>query len=336
MTAHDHDHDHEASSLQRSRKGQSAMRLALAVTTVFMLIEFVGGILTGSLALVADAGHMLSDVAALGLSLVAFWMAGRPFTASRTYGFQRVEILAALINGLLLIGVTVWVFYEAATRFGDPPSIDSAPMLAVAASGLVANVVCAYFLGGHAGESLNVRGAFLHVIGDLLGSIGAIIAAIVMLATKWYYADPLISVLIGVLVLFSAYHLLRESLAVLLEFAPAGLSVHEVGDSIRERPGVASVHDLHIWTVTSGHVALSAHVQLTGDTPTDAVLSDLCRCLHEQYGIDHVTVQPELASMHGAGTHELPRCTMEFGDEHHERLEIDREQLHATGQNRRN
>lgn len=298
---------------------QRALALALGITASIFIAEAVGGILTNSLALLADAGHMASDVAALGLSMFAIWMAMRPATVTRTYGFHRVEILAALANGIGLVVLALYIFWEAAHRFGDPPDVRSLPMLIVAAVGLGGNMASGAILYRHRGRSLNVKGAYLHVWGDAMGSVGAIAAGIVMLTTGWFLADPIISAFIGALILFSSWRILRESLHVLLEAVPAHVDVLELEGALMGVPGVEGVHDLHVWTVTSGFVSLSCHCDLDGQRDTDHVLMDLCHLIHERYDIKHVTIQPESRTLHArASNHSLPRCISEVGDEHHE------------------
>ena len=298
-----------------------ALTVALALAAVVLVAEVVGGVLTNSLALLADAGHMVSDVLAVSIALFAVWAAARPASARRTFGYQRAEVLAAAANGLVLLLVAAYVFWQAALRLGDPPDVHAGPMLGIAVAGLGANVASALVLHSHQAMNLNVRAAFYHVLGDAAGSIGAIAAAVVMLATGWYLADPLISVLIGVLIVFAAGVLLRESLTVLLEVAPPHINPRAVEDALLDMPGVAGLHDLHIWTVTSGLVALSCHCELSGEEDSDAVLSALCDMLHERFGIHHVTIQPELQRLHGEGAHSLPRCTSDIGHRHRPRAE---------------
>lgn len=289
----EHPHDHQ--DHPEARVDQRPLMIALAITAAFMVAEIIGGLVTNSLALLADAGHMATDVAALGLSLFAIWLAKRPATPQRSFGFYRAEILAALINAATLVAVSLYIFWEAFQRIGEPPEVDSGPMLVVAVAGLVANAVSAWVLsrgGGHQ-HNLNTRGAFLHVIGDMLGSVGAIVAALVMLATGWYLADPLLSALIGLLVLWSAWRLLRESVDVLLESTPEDIDVPDVVRAMNEVPGVAGVHDVHIWTVTSGLVAMSAHVEVANQQEWPRLLGDLTSLVRGRFGIAHVTLQPE-------------------------------------------
>ena len=302
-TGHDHanhvDHRSQHQSLERVHR--RPLVIALAITTVFLAVEVAGGLLTNSLALLADAGHMATDVAALALALFAAWLARRPATSARSYGYYRAEVLAALVNAATLVAISFYILWEAFQRLGSPPEVDSGPMLAVALAGLVANGAAARVLargGGHGGHdghqhNLNMRGAFLHVVGDMLGSLGAIVAALVMLATGWYAADPLLSAGIGLLILWSSWRLLRESVDVLLEATPAHLDPAAVRGAMEGIAGVAGVHDLHIWTVTSGLVALSGHVEVSGERDWHDVLLDLTARLRDGFGIAHVTLQPE-------------------------------------------
>lgn len=289
-------HQHDGESAQRDSRARQ-LTIALAITTTFLLAEIAGGMLTNSLALLADAGHMATDVAALSLSLFAIWLARRPATPERSFGYLRAEILAALINGASLVAISIYIFWEALQRIGEPPEVDSGPMLAVAIAGLGANAVSAWVLSrgdGHShGNDLNTRGALLHVFGDMLGSAGAILAALVMLATGWYLADPLLSAGIGLLILWSSWKLLRASVDVLLEATPAGIDAGGVRAAMLTIDDVEGVHDLHIWTVTSGLIALSSHVEVTGTRDWHAVLLDLSALLRERFGIAHVTLQPE-------------------------------------------
>jgi cobalt-zinc-cadmium efflux system protein len=293
---------------------QRALIIAFAITLGLFVAEVAGGLLTGSLALLSDAGHMLSDVGALGLSIFALWMATRPPTPSSTYGFHRVEVLAALANGLTLLLIAGYIFWEAVQRFQEPPDVKSAPMLGVATAGLLANLACMFILSPHRQTSINVRGAFLHVLGDLLGSTGAIVAGVIMLTTGWFLADPLISVLIGVLILVSSGRLLRDSLHVLLEAAPPHIDTREIASALTTVPGVQGVHDLHVWTVTSGFVALSCHCEVDGRNDTDELLIELCELLHRRFNIRHVTIQPESRPLHDRRRpHSLPCCTSVIG-----------------------
>lgn len=289
---HSHTHDHGPAGPRLDRAGSTrALRLTLALTASYTVVEVAGGLITGSLALLADAAHMLSDNLSLALALFAAWLAARPAGPSRTFGFRRAEILAALANGVALVAISIWIFVEAGDRLGDPPDVEAGLMLAVAVVGLAVNVIAARILHGHAGENLNVSAAFRHVLADLLGSVGVIAAGLVILTTGWEYADPVVGGLIGVLVLASSWSILRDSLQVLLEGSPRGLDVEEVGREMAAFGGVAEVHDLHVWTITSGFPALAAHVLVARDTDCHAVRRELEAMLHERFDIDHTTLQ---------------------------------------------
>jgi len=285
-------------------QNRRALALALGITAAVLVAEVAGGILTGSLALLADAGHMGSDAGALALSLGALWLASRPATASRTYGFQRAEVLAALINSLALGVIAAFVFWEAGRRLSDPPDVETGPMLAVAAVGLAANLAAAFLLFGQSRRSINVRSAFLHVMGDVLASVGVIIAGLIMLASGNFLADPIVSVVIGVLILLSSLRIAWESTQVLLEATPRGLRVAEVQSAILKVPGVHDLHDLHVWTVTSGFVSLSAHVETDQSRNQHDILVELRVLLSRRFGIEHATLQLETAALH----EELESC----------------------------
>jgi cobalt-zinc-cadmium efflux system protein len=282
-----HAHDHGRAADRR------VLAAALALVVVFAVVELVGGLLADSLALLADAGHMVGDAGSLGLALFAAWIAARPATAARTYGFRRAEILAALANGAALVAIAIWVFVEAGDRFRDPPEPLGGWMLAVGAAGLAVNAVVAGLMLRGGSGSLNVRAALRHVLADLLGSVGVVAAALVVLTTGWAYADPAASVAIGVLVLASSWAVLRESVGILLEESP--VDAHEVGHVMAALPGVVEVHDLHIWTITSGFPALSAHVLVERGADSQAIRLELERVLHERFGLDHTTLQVEQA-----------------------------------------
>ena len=284
-----HAHDRRAAAADSRRR----LLLALGLAAVTMVAEAAGGVWTGSLALLADAGHMLSDVSALSLSALALTLAQRPRTPQQTYGHHRTEILAALANGLLLAGVACSVAFEAVGRLGQPREILARPMLAIACLGLAVNVVCLALLWRRRHHDLGVRGAWLHVVGDALGSLGAIAAAALLLAFGWRWADPLASLLISALVLWSAWALLREAVRVLMEWAPPHLDVPSIERAILELQGVTAVHDLHVWTIASGMVALSGHVVAGEERDPRKLLQEVADLLHHRFGIAHSTIQIE-------------------------------------------
>ncbi len=272
--------------------------LVLALTGAFTVVELVGGLLAGSLALLADAGHMLSDAFALALALFASWLAKRPATPEKTFGYKRAEILAALANGVTLVAIAIWIFVEAYHRFRDPPDVLGGWVLAIASAGAAVNLAGGFLLGRSRAGNLNAEAAYRHVLADLGGSLGVVAAALVILATGWVYADPLVSVVIGVLILVSSWTVLRDSLRILLEATPAGIDAREVAERIRRRPGVVDVHDLHIWTITSGFPALSAHVLVREHADCHLHRREIEELLATQFGIEHTTLQVD---------HEAPR-----------------------------
>jgi cobalt-zinc-cadmium efflux system protein len=258
-----------------------------------MIAEVIGGWLTGSLALLADAGHMLADVAALALALIAAWFASRPATSNKTFGYYRLEILAALVNGVALVVISLLILYEAYQRWSAPPVVQGSAVMLVASGGLAINLISAWILHGRHEIDLNMRGAWLHVLSDALGSLGAIVAGAVMWLYGWFAADPLFSALIGVLIVWSSWRLIRESTNVLLEGTPAHINLAAVEDSILRTDGVSDVHDLHVWTITSGREALSAHVIHAYEVSQPELLKELRAKLHDRFGVDHLTIQME-------------------------------------------
>jgi cobalt-zinc-cadmium efflux system protein len=287
----------------RSAADRRALGAALTLVLGFAVVEVIGGVLAGSLALLADAVHMLSDGISLALALGASWLATRPATPKRSFGYRRAEILAALANGVLLVVLAIWIFVEAARRLGEPPEVDGGTMLVIGAIGLGVNVVAARILWRAAGESLNVRAAFRHVLADLLGSFGVIVAALAVLLAGWEWADPVVSIAIGVLVLLSAWGVLRDSAGILLEAAPAGLDVAAVGQAMAAHAGVVGVHDLHVWTITSGFPSLSAHVVVEPEADCHRIRLELEGMLRDRFGLDHTTLQVE----HAQGLVQLAR-----------------------------
>jgi len=283
-------HDHKLSSAAAQRGRLVAV---FAITLAVLVVELAGAALSGSLALLADAGHVLADGAGIGLALLAIRFAARPATPQRTFGYYRLEILAAVVNAVLLFGVAGFVLVEAWRRLAEPPEVASGLMLAVAAVGLVANAVSLWLLRDGQQRSLNLRGAYLEVWGDLLGSVAVLAAAAVIAVTGFRAADPIASALIGVLILPRTWRLLREAVDVLLEAAPKGVDLDEVRRHLLETPGVTDVHDLHVWTITSGLPVLSVHVVLERDADSGRVLDGLGDCLAGHFDIEHSTFQLE-------------------------------------------
>lgn len=285
---------------QRRKRNRKALLAALGITSGVLVVEVIGGLLIHSLALLADAGHMFADVGALSLSYLAARFALRPATPQKTYGYYRTEILAALLNGVILVIVALFIFHEAYGRFREIPEVRALPMLIVAFVGLLANIASGFVLFRFQGESLNVRGAFLHVRSDAMASMGVITAAVIMLTTAWYYADPVISVIIGGLILYSSWGLLKESTDILLESTPAHISLDTLEKAMKEIPGVKAVHDIHVWSITSGLYSMSGHVVL--DSGYRGVMSleeghkmlrQLRQLLHDRFGVEHTTFQIE-------------------------------------------
>ena len=293
-----HGHTHTAAGKNKRR-----LAIVLGLTTAYLIAEIVGGLLTHSLALLADAGHMLTDVAGLGLALMAIQFAERPATSERTYGFYRVEILAALTNAVVLIGISVYILYEAYQRFRNPPEVQSGPMLVVAGVGLVVNLVGIYLLRAASAESLNMKGAYFEVISDMLTSIGVIAAALIMLTTGWYYADPLISAAIGLFILPRTWLLLRDAVGVLLEGTPTDVNLAALREAIGTVAGVADVHDLHVWSLTSGVNAMSVHTVLADHGLHDEVLAAVQKRVTADFKIAHATVQVECKGCSANETH---------------------------------
>lgn len=279
------------------------LRIALGITVSFFFIELVGGILTNSLALLADSWHMLSDASALTFALVATWIALKPIDIKKTFGYYRAEVLAAFLNGIFLWIVVVFIFYEAIVRIQNPAVVKSLDMFIIALAGLIANGVSAMVLSKSREESLNVRGAFLHVLTDTLGSVGAISAGLIMYFTNWYQADPLASILVGVLVFYSSSQLIRESVNVLLEGVPRGIDINAVEQKIRESKGVKGVHDLHVWCITPTKIcAMSCHIVVEANVDRKQLISDLITILRKEFGIDHTTIQIEEEGYPKAGS----------------------------------
>jgi len=284
-----HNHSHDSGE----QRGKKRLIQAIFITGCWFIIELAGGLYSNSLALIADAAHMLTDLGALGLSLFALHISTRPATHKKTYGYLRAEILAALANGIFLVLIGLYIFYEAYHRFLEPPEIKSIPMLVVAVTGLLANLVTASLLFRSRNDSLNLRGAFLHVMSDTLGSLGAIIAGVLILLRQWYLADCIVSILVGTLVLYSSWKLVSESVDILLESTPRHLNISDILKDLGGVAGVISIHDLHVWAISTRMVAMSCHVVLKEEENPGAVLGELSRLMREKYGISHTTIQIE-------------------------------------------
>lgn len=286
-------HDHASAGAQH----RGRLKIVFGLTAIYMLAEFVGALVTNSLVLLADAAHMLTDVGGLGLALFAIWFATRPATPAKSYGYYRTEILAALLNGAVLFAIGGYILYEAWGRFREPPEVASGLMIGIATVGLVINLIGVVLLRGGAGQSLNVQGAFLEVVSDLLGSVGVIVAGVVMLTTGWWYADPIFSVGIGLFIIPRTYRLMSGAIHILMEGAPAGLDLSAVDETIRSDPDVQAVHDLHVWSITSGLAALSVHVQISPAADGDAVIDRLNQRLGAAFDVHHTTIQIERAPL---------------------------------------
>ncbi|WP_040980557.1 MULTISPECIES: cation diffusion facilitator family transporter [Oceanobacillus] len=286
---HGHDHTHGAN--------KKTLLISFLVITVFMIVEVIGGLLTNSLALLADAGHMLSDSISLLIALIAFKLGEKTANYGKTYGYKRFEILAAVINGATLLGVSIYIFYEAYQRLFDPPEVASTGMLIIASIGLLVNIIVAFIMlrGGDTKDNLNMRAAFLHVLGDLLGSVGAIIAALLMIFFNWAWADTVASVLVALLILLSGWRVTKASFHVLMEGTPANVNVEKVINRMKSVGGVQGIHDLHVWSVTSGQNVLSCHLTVDGQMTVEESQHLLRKIEHEleHENIGHVTIQVE-------------------------------------------
>jgi cobalt-zinc-cadmium efflux system protein len=281
------------------------LKAVLALTIIYMLAEAIGGFLTNSLALLSDAGHMLTDVAALALALLALWFAARPVTPQKTYGYYRTEILAALANGVALVVISLLIFYEAIHRISNPVQIRGLEMILIASGGLVVNAISAWLLRSASETNLNMRGAFLHVIGDMLGSVGAVVAGLLIWRLGWVLADPIISIAMCLMIIYSSWQLIRESVNVLLEGTPAHINIRAVLEAMHEVEGVTNVHDLHIWTISSGLEALSAHVAIEPNVSHKKTLEALRERLRSKFNIGHVTIQLEPSEEASEEKHKL-------------------------------
>lgn len=291
--AHGHGHSHGHGGREGRARNRRRLEVTVALTATYMVAEFVGGWLAGSLALLADAGHMLSDVAALALSLFAMWIAQRKGDPQKTYGYYRMEVLAALANGAALLAISGSIIVAAVRRLQAPTPVEGPVVTVVALGGLAVNLTALAILARGRGESVNVRGAWLHVLTDTLGSVGAATAGALVWALGWLWIDPALSIVIGLLVVYSAWDLLKEVVSVLMEHAPPHIDMGEVRAALVETPGVRDVHDLHVWVITTGIEALSCHVVAEDGHPSGDLLQAMRATLRERFGIDHVTIQIE-------------------------------------------
>jgi len=286
-----HNHNHTHGSVRET--GKSRLRLVLVLTSLFFVVEVLGGLWTNSLALLSDAGHMLSDMFALGLSLFAFWLSSRKPSPTKTYGYYRFEVVAAFINGVLLILIALWIFGEAYSRFQEPAAVKTVPMLVIAVLGLMINLLGIYLLHEIGTKNINIRGALFHLIGDAAGSVGAIAAAIAISLTGWTLFDPLVSVLIGLLIIYSAWRLLWDVVNILMQGVPPHIDLDSIRQGILSVDGVIGVCDLHIWSLTSEVESLSAHVVVEDMGRNKEILEKLTCLIRDRFGINHVTLQIE-------------------------------------------
>ncbi|WP_066191846.1 cation diffusion facilitator family transporter [Gracilibacillus timonensis] len=289
-----HDHHHGHSHEHHHTNNKKALLLSFSLITLFMIVEVIGGFLTNSLALLSDAGHMLSDSFALGLSLFAFKLSEKEANQQNTFGYKRFEIFAALINGVALIAISIYIFYEAFQRFFDPPNVN-ATMLWIAIIGFLINVVVAFILmsGGDTKENLNMRSALLHVMGDLLGSVGAIIAGLLIMFFDWNIADPIASIVVALLILFSGLRITRDSFHILMEGTPHNLSYQDIENSLVQLDGVIAIHDLHIWMITSDFPSFTCHVVVEEKVDRDQLIKEASKLLKDRFSIQHTTIQIE-------------------------------------------
>lgn len=284
-------------------KNKKRLKIVLLLTGSYLIVEVVGGILSKSLALLADAGHMLTDVAGLIVALLAIQLAEKPADPERTFGYYRAEILAALTNAVVLIGISIYILYEAYQRFKDPPEVESKSLLVVAGVGLIINLAGMFIMRKGSKESLNMKGAYFEVLSDTLTSLGVIVAGIIMLITGWYYADPLISAGIGLFILPRTWILLKDAVEVLLEGTPYDVDIVKLRDALKSIEGVSDVHDLHVWSLTSGVNAMSAHVVVTETTMGNGILTALNQEVTSKFNIVHTTIQIERPGFKEKETH---------------------------------
>lgn len=289
-----HSHDRSA-MISAGGKYKKPLGIALILTGVYMVVELVVGFSIGSLALISDGAHMGTDVIGLTMAFVAIHLAGRKTTSDRTFGLFRLEVLAALLNGLLLFGVAGYVLYEAFQRFATPTDVPSTPLLITASIGLIINIISFRLLSAGSKESINLKGAHLEVMADMVGSIGVIVGALIIMFTGWTFVDPIIGVAVGLFILPRTWKLMRQALRILIEAAPKGLDIPQLKADIIAVPGVTDLHDLHVWTITSGMESASGHVVVTDEREPAAVLTDILTLLRTEYDIDHATIQLEPA-----------------------------------------
>lgn len=278
---------------------KKSLKIVFAITALYLIVEVVVGLMSNSLALLSDAAHMLTDVGGQALSLFAIWMASKPVSKTKTYGYLRTEIFSAIINAVVLLFISGFILYEAYQRFQEPPKVAGIPMLIVAFCGLVVNLISMKILKAGAKESINIKGAFLEVLSDMLSSVAVIIAGIIILTTGWLYIDPLMSAIIGVFILPRTFNLLKESVDILLEGVPKGIDLDTVQQLIVSQPGILSIHDLHIWTLTSGVNALSVHLVMKAETTLSemhGIISSIKNELNTTYGINHTTIETHIVN----------------------------------------
>lgn len=293
-TKHNHTHSHGGHSHTHSNN-KKALTISFILITSYMLVEFIGGWLTNSLALLSDAGHMLSDSMALGLSLSAIIFGAKKATETKTFGYKRYEILAALLNGFVLVVISIFIFKEAIHRLYNPEVVIGKGMMIISTIGLIINIIVAKMLHakGDTEDNLNVRSAYLHVLGDLLGSVGAIVAALLIILFDWHIADPIASMIVSVLVLYSGWSILRDSVNVLMEAKPSDVSYQKITDILNKLKGVKSVHDLHIWMITNELVSMTVHLCVEEDADRDRIVEEANQQIYNAYGISHITIQTE-------------------------------------------
>ncbi len=297
-------HSHGGSAGTAAGRHKSRLAMAFGLTFTFMLAEVIGGLWTGSLALLADAAHMLTDAGGLALALVAIRFAEKPATPQRTFGYVRMEILSALANAVVLLLLTIYILYEAYQRFLDPPPLLGGPMLAVAVVGLIVNLISMKLLTGGSSESLNVKGAYFEVLSDMLGSLGVIIAAVIVMTTGWTLADPIVGAGIGLFIVPRTWILLKQAVHILMEGTPPKVDIARLEKSLLALPGVTAVHDLHVWTLTSGLDAMSAHIVVADMAQGRETLVQASRLLAEEFGLKHTTIQIEDEAIRRTDGHE--------------------------------